>query len=282
MTRQPGPRISGAPLCAAPKQCPCAISDSTKWRHDFGPVCASASRRVSDRGRRRGAPRAESRVKSKSRSAGGRRRRAGAAPSPLIARLRGAAGKDERAAGRPSSKTASQHRGGRRMRPMVLMIGADKGGVGKTTIARTVLDYLAANDAPARAFDAEYPRGTLKRFHPKVTEIVDITQAADQMKMLDTLTESEAKISVIDVRAGLLSRTLRAFTDVGFFDLARAGEFDFGLFHVVGPSVSSLDEIGDVIPFTGGRNYFVVKNFINETSFFEWNPQVYRGYFKNA
>ena len=168
------------------------------------------------------------------------------------------------------------------MRPMVLMIGADKGGVGKTTIARTVLDYLAANDAPARAFDAEYPRGTLKRFHPKVTEIVDITQAADQMKMLDTLTESEAKISVIDVRAGLLSRTLRAFTDVGFFDLARAGEFDFGLFHVVGPSVSSLDEIGDVIPFTGGRNYFVVKNFINETSFFEWNPQVYRGYFKNA
>ena len=38
------------------------------------------------------------------------------------------------------------------MRPMVLMIGADKGGVGKTTIARTVLDYLAANGAPARAF----------------------------------------------------------------------------------------------------------------------------------
>ena len=30
------------------------------------------------------------------------------------------------------------------MKPMVLMIGADKGGVGKTTIARTMLDYLAA------------------------------------------------------------------------------------------------------------------------------------------
>ena len=47
------------------------------------------------------------------------------------------------------------------MRPMVVMIGADKGGVGKTTIARTLLDYLDANGVPARAFDSEYPRGTL-------------------------------------------------------------------------------------------------------------------------
>ena len=133
------------------------------------------------------------------------------------------------------------------MRPMVLMIGADKGGVGKTTIARTVLDYLAANGAPARAFDSEYPRGTLKRFHPKVTEIVDITAASDQMRVIDTLTTSDAKITVIDIRAGLLSPTLKAFTDVGFFDLVHEGEFDFGLFHVTGPSVSSLDEIGHVL-----------------------------------
>lgn len=168
------------------------------------------------------------------------------------------------------------------MRPVVLMIGADKGGVGKTTIARTVLDYLTARNAGARAFDSEFPRGTLKRFHPKVTEVVDITAAADQMKMLDTLTTSDVKISIIDIRAGLLSGTLKAFTDVGFFDMVHAGDFNFALFHVVGPSVSSLEEIGDVIPYTGGRNYFVVKNFINETSFFEWNPQVYKGYFKTA
>ena len=73
------------------------------------------------------------------------------------------------------------------MKPAVLIIGADKGGVGKTTISRTVLDYLRAKSMPARAFDAESPRGTLKRFHPAVTEIVDITHTGDQMKILDTL-----------------------------------------------------------------------------------------------
>jgi hypothetical protein len=172
--------------------------------------------------------------------------------------------------------------GSKKTKPAVIVVGADKGGVGKTTIARTLLDYFAAQNALARAFDAEHPRGSLKRFHPDVTEVVDILAVSDQMKMLDTLTSSERKLSVVDVRAGQLSGVLRAFTDIGFFDAVRAGEFQFVLFHVLGPSVASLEEISDVMPFTGGKNYFAVKNFINETSFFEWDPAVYDGYFRKA
>jgi len=167
------------------------------------------------------------------------------------------------------------------MKPVVLMVGADKGGVGKTTVTRTVLDYLAAKNTLARAFDAEFPRGTLQRFHPDITEVVDITTAADQMKMIDTLSTSEIKVSVIDIRAGLLAETLQAFTDVGFFDLVHSGEFNFGLFHVVGSSVASLDEIREVLPYARGQHYFIVKNFINDTSFFEWNPAIYRTFFGN-
>ena len=67
------------------------------------------------------------------------------------------------------------------MKPAVILVGADKGGVGKTTVSRALLDYLAANNILARAFDTEHPRGTLKRFHPGQTEIVDITSTQDQM-----------------------------------------------------------------------------------------------------
>jgi hypothetical protein len=131
-----------------------------------------------------------------------------------------------------------------------------------------------------RAFDSEFPRGTLKRFHPAVSEIVDLTAASDQMKMIDNLATSQVKVNVIDVRAGLLSPTLRTFTEVGFFDLVRAGEFNFALFHIIGPTLASLDEIGDVMPYAGGHNYFVVKNFINDASFFDWNPDIYKNYFR--
>jgi cobyrinic acid a,c-diamide synthase len=74
-------------------------------------------------------------------------------------------------------------------KPAVVLIGADKGGVGKTTVARTLLDYFSANQVRVRAFDTEVPRGTLKRFHPAVTDIVDINLVPDQMKIFDTLHE---------------------------------------------------------------------------------------------
>src|ERR1700704_4106636 len=89
-------------------------------------------------------------------------------------------------------------------KPAVIVVGADKGGVGKTTVSRTLLDYFSANNVPTRAFDTESPRGTLKRFHPDVTEIVDMTSTSDQMKIFDTLNSAGPSVTVIDVRAGLL------------------------------------------------------------------------------
>ena len=33
-------------------------------------------------------------------------------------------------------------------KPAVIVVGADKGGVGKTTVSRTLLDYFSANTVP--------------------------------------------------------------------------------------------------------------------------------------
>ncbi len=164
-------------------------------------------------------------------------------------------------------------------RPAVILVGADKGGVGKTTIARTLLDYFGAHQTPTRAFDTESPRGTLKRFHPDNTEIVDVTSVADQMKIFDTLGSADAKVTVIDVRAGLLSPTLQALSDIGFIESAKKGQITFAVFHILGPSIASLEEIAETSRFVGDASYFLVKNHINETSFFDWDPVTYNSYF---
>jgi hypothetical protein len=165
-------------------------------------------------------------------------------------------------------------------RPAVVLVGADKGGVGKTTVARTLLDYFGAHNTATRAFDTESPRGTLKRFHPAVTEVVDVTQIPDQMKIFDTLGNAEAKVTVIDVRAGLLSPTLQALNDIGFIESAKKGQITFAVFHILGPSIASLQEIAETAKFVGDASYFLVKNHINDTSFFEWDPATYDSYFK--
>ena len=166
----------------------------------------------------------------------------------------------------------------RAVMPAVILVGADKGGVGKTTVMRTLLDYFIAREVPIRAFDTEAPKGTLKRFHPDVTDVVDVTRIPHQMQIFDTV--SESAVTLVDVRAGLLSPTLTALRDIGFIDAAKKGQFSLSVFHVVGPSIASLDEIVETSNFTKDVHYFLVKNFINNTHFFEWDQATYDSYFK--
>jgi hypothetical protein len=168
------------------------------------------------------------------------------------------------------------------VKPTVVFVGADKGGVGKSTVARAVLDFLALNNIKARAFDTEAPKGTLQRFHPDETTIVDLTATSDQMKIIDTLMASQARVSVIDVRAGGLSGALSALEEIGFFEAVRSGEFGFVLLHVIGPSIASLDEIAAIAPYVADAHYFIVKNHVNDTTFFEWDTQTHAKYFEDV
>ncbi len=113
-----------------------------------------------------------------------------------------------------------------------------------------------------------------------MTEVVDVTSVPDQMKIFDTLGNAEAKVTVIDVRAGLLSSTLQALSDIGFIESAKKGQITFAVFHILGPSIASLQEIAETARFVGDASYFLVKNHINDTSFFEWDPATYNSYFK--
>jgi hypothetical protein len=164
-------------------------------------------------------------------------------------------------------------------KPTVIVIGADKGGVGKTTVARTLLDYLRKHEVPTRVFDTEAPKGTLQRFHPDVSEIADVTAVADQMRIFDTV--SDSAVTVIDVRAGLLSSTLRTLRDISFLDTAKERQLTFIVFHVLGSSIASLDEIEEIASLTTGR-HFLVKNFINDATFFDWDQAIHKSYFKKS
>jgi hypothetical protein len=84
-----------------------------------------------------------------------------------------------------------------------------------------LLDYFTAHHVGTRAFDTEAPKGTLKRFHRDVSEIVDVTAVADQMRIIDTLSTTEASVTVMDVRAGLMSPTLHALRDIGFLEAVK-------------------------------------------------------------
>src|SRR5437879_4023834 len=107
-----------------------------------------------------------------------------------------------------------------------------------------------------------------------------MTFSPNQMKIFDTRNAAEAAVTVIDVRAGLLSPTLRALRDIGFIEAAKKGQITFAVFHILGPSIASLDEIAETAAYLGDAKYFMVKNFINNTHFFQWDEATHSAYFK--
>src|SRR5438034_986166 len=148
------------------------------------------------------------------------------------------------------------------MKPTLILVGADKGGVGKTTIARALLDFFARKNILTRAFDTENPRGTLHRFYPAITEIVDLANVAHQMKVLDTMETANVPVTLVDLKAGNMSYALDTFERIGVLEAAAAGVFNLGLFHVIGPSIASLDEMAEIAKYLQGIDYVVARNFI--------------------
>jgi hypothetical protein len=73
--------------------------------------------------------------------------------------------------------------------------------------------------------------------------------------------------------------------DLPLMDMRRVAERlqllgAFAVFHILGPSIASLEEIAETANFMHGAKYFLVKNFINNTSFFEWDHATYNSYFR--
>ena len=71
-----------------------------------------------------------------------------------------------------------------------------------------------------------------------------------------------------------------ALRNIGFIEAAKKGHITFVVFHILGPSIASLDEITETAAYLGDGKYFMVKNFINNTHFFEWDEGTHSAYFK--
>ena len=120
--------------------------------------------------------------------------------------------------------------------PTLILIGADKGGVGKTTVARAFLDYLKERGVRPSVFDTEPPPGVLRRFYD-YSKPVDVSQVRGQMQVFDEA--PGAGVTVVDIRAGGLSKVLTAMRDAGLLKDIHAGKMHMVVIHVLGSTEAS-------------------------------------------
>jgi len=154
--------------------------------------------------------------------------------------------------------------------PLIMIVGADKGGVGKTTVTRALLDYLEKNEVPIRAIDTEPGEtGVLKRFYPRA-DMLNINSVPGQMKMVDSATAKA--VTVVDAHANLLSPILKSFHKIDIMDDVRRGALRLMVLHVIGPTVASTSEVPAVVAALHGAHLVQVRNYVNEDAVFVDDP----------
>lgn len=157
-----------------------------------------------------------------------------------------------------------------------VVVGADKGGVGKTTLSRVLIDYIKTAGATLRMFDSEPAPGVLKRFFPDAVT-ANLSDSLDQERIIDKLTE--ARVTLVDVRAGELSPTLHLFQRIGF---AHGEQAHLIVFHLLGNNITSLTEVSttSALLANGGGDHVLVKNYVNDGKFFEGDEATWDRFIK--
>src|SRR3954454_20885831 len=84
-------------------------------------------------------------------------------------------------------------------KPRLIITHGEKGGVGKTTVARVIADFLNSRHTTFRAFDAEGPTGQLMRFHSSEAAAVDVSNAASIAPVLDYVMEAGKRLALVDL-----------------------------------------------------------------------------------
>ena len=148
-------------------------------------------------------------------------------------------------------------------KPRLVLTHGEKGGVGKTTVARVIADFLNARKATFRAFDAEGSTGQLLRFHSSETAAVAVDNAASIAPVLDYVMEPGGKrLALVDLGARSGEEVKNWLYRGGALEEAEASRLGITVVYVLGGAVDSVGHLKECFGALGRDvNYVIVKNY---------------------
>lgn len=167
----------------------------------------------------------------------------------------------------------------------IVIVGADKGGVGKTFVSRLLSSFAADRKIAHRVVDTEVdqPVGrekSLRRFFPEAI-VVDANTVAGQMRIFDEVLDDT--VTLVDMRAGIASHVLRSVRNAGLLEDSDQGRMKITFVHVLGSSTQSMSEIVDMEVILGkNASHVLVENEANDGQFFRWSDKARAEFLANV
>jgi hypothetical protein len=143
---------------------------------------------------------------------------------------------------------------------IIHFIGGEKGGVGKSVVARLVAQYCIDRSIPFSGLDADSSHGALLRHYADNTRPVDLTRFESADEIMAQATESDRRV-VVDLPAQSERFLLAWIREAGVLDLARECGVKIVLWHVMDDGKDSVRTLDRVLSHYGTAvSYCVVKN----------------------
>jgi hypothetical protein len=154
-------------------------------------------------------------------------------------------------------------------------IGGEKGGVGKSVVARLVSQFCIDKNIPFAAFDADTSHGALRRFYDGYCHPVDLGDFGSVDAIFARASEGNLRNVLIDLPAQSDRLLDRWLGDSGIVELAAESGIPLVFWHVMDDGKDSVGRLAALLARHGDRaSYCIVKNLGRgkDFSLFEASP----------
>ncbi|APZ41764.1 mobilization protein [Acidihalobacter ferrooxydans] len=140
-------------------------------------------------------------------------------------------------------------------------IGGEKGGVGKSVVARLLAQYFIDHELAWRAFDADLSHGALMRYYSDYTQPLDIEQLEAMDGLIESSIEAPDHKLLVDL-AAQSERKLHAWAEgVDLQEIASELGLQLVFWHVMDDGKDSLQLLERLLQRYGDSvRYVIVKN----------------------
>lgn len=148
------------------------------------------------------------------------------------------------------------------------LVGGEKGGVGKSMVARVIAQYLIDKEIPFQGFDTDRSHRSLLRFYSDYAAPV----AIDRYESLDTMVETATGNPEIRILVDLAAQThdllVKWLDESGVMEIADEWGIAIRYWHVMDSGKDSVDLLKKLLDRFGPRlSYILVLNQIHGDRF---------------
>jgi len=151
---------------------------------------------------------------------------------------------------------------------VIHLIGGEKGGVGKSMVARILAQFFIDNEWPFVGFDTDRSHGSLRRFYSEYAS----EALVDNYEALDRIVEAAVARAGVRVLVDLAAQTheplVKWMDESGVLDMGNLSGFTIKYWHVMDNGRDSIDLLAKLLDRFGHRVlYVVVRNQLRGSDF---------------